>query len=514
MPAFLFTPSPDKDAVRFLKDKAPVSRAVFDGLLPELRPYAFTVAGVENVSILKKLRDRVAQLPAGADWNAIKGDLAQELSPWLGDDAAAGLRRAETLLRTHGYQAYAVTNYKVMQRQTDVFPWWEYDTADDEHVRSTHAALDGKIFPANAEFWKNHFPPWEWGCRCNIIARSADDVAEIETADAKKIPEARRVVKGDRLTLAEKNGVLMAEENGIPRAIDIRSPREKAGGSGYSFDPSVLEVSLDDLKARYVDQPETWQTFETWAKRQALDVGTKDQRPGTVWQWLEGSAKSKITSPKLPIPAAPVVPVPAPLVLRAPVSAAVRPVTTLPALREEVRATLAAIDRVHDDGLLPAVRVDAAPGRSAYGTFFPAQDRIGIMAHGPWPRMTTAHEVGHLLDYHVLGSAKTFASAAHPALQGWREAVHASASITSIVVSLKTARPVYNAAYLLRDREIWARSYAQYIAQKSGDPKMQQQLDIIRGSTQFLQWSDADFAPIAAAIDHVFKDKGWLGENT
>ena len=74
MPNFLFTPSPDKDAQRFLSGKAVVSRAVFDGLLPELRPYAFTVAGVENAQLLKKLRDRIAELPAGADWDEIKAD--------------------------------------------------------------------------------------------------------------------------------------------------------------------------------------------------------------------------------------------------------------------------------------------------------------------------------------------------------------------------------------------------------------------------------------------------------
>lgn len=312
MPEFLFTPTPDKDAKRFIAGKAAVSSAVFEGLLPELRPYAFTVAGVENIQILKKLRDRVAQLPEGADWNAIKGDLAKEISPWLGNDRAAGLRRAETLLRTHGYQAFGVTHYNVLQRQTDVFPWWEYDTADDEQVRSTHRALDGKIFPANSQFWIYHFPPWEWGCRCNVIARSADDVAEIEAADARKIPEARRVIKGDRLTRAENDGVLIIEENGIPRMFDIRAPRQKFGGSGYSFDPSALEISLEDLKGRYVEQPETWATFETWAKKTKV---TGQKR--TVWEWLDGkpvAPRPRPLAPPVAPPIAPPIAPPAPIV--------------------------------------------------------------------------------------------------------------------------------------------------------------------------------------------------------
>lgn len=282
MPSFLFTPSPDKDAQRFLGGKAVVSRTVFDGLLPELRPYAFTVAGVENAQLLKKLRDRIAELPAGADWDELKADLAEEISPWLGGDAEAGRRRAETLLRTHGYQAFAVTHYRTLQQQLEVFPFWEYDTANDDRVRSTHAALDGKVFPANSPFWRSHFPPWEWGCRCNVIARSADDVAEIEAEDAKKIPEARRVIKGERLAKVEQEGTLLSETNGVPTVIDLRSPREKFGGSGFAFDPSALEIPLEDLKARYATHPEVWEAFETWARGQKLAKGR-----GTVWDWLE-----------------------------------------------------------------------------------------------------------------------------------------------------------------------------------------------------------------------------------
>ena len=67
MPDFLFTPEPNKEAAAFVAGKAAVSRAVFDGLLPELRPYAFTVAGVEDFRVLKRLRDRIAQQPGLVD---------------------------------------------------------------------------------------------------------------------------------------------------------------------------------------------------------------------------------------------------------------------------------------------------------------------------------------------------------------------------------------------------------------------------------------------------------------
>jgi SPP1 gp7 family putative phage head morphogenesis protein len=286
MPSFLFTPTRNEAAIRFLKSKPAVSREVFDGLLPDLRARAFTVTGIESASLLKKLQNRIAELPAGADWDEVKGGIAESLSPYVGEDAAAARRRAETILRVNGYQAYAVGHYGVLQRQADVFPFLEYDTANDEKVRSSHASLDGKILPANHPFWRSHFPPWEFGCRCGVIARTADDVAEIEAADARKVPEARRVIQGERLDRLTRDGVLMTEENGLPRPVDVRSPREKFGGSGFAFDPSSLGLDLAELRSRYAEHPEVWKTFETWARRTEI--------PGqgrTVWAWLEKGAK-------------------------------------------------------------------------------------------------------------------------------------------------------------------------------------------------------------------------------
>jgi hypothetical protein len=136
-----------------------------------------------------------------------------------------------------------------------------------------------------------------------------------------------------------------------------------------------------------------------------------------------------------------------------------------------------------------------------------------VRPSGPWPQLTTAHEVGHLLDYTVLGEAGTFASEVHADFAEWRRAVRASEAITSIRATQGTVKGLHKAEYYLRGHEMWARSYAQYIATKSGDAEMLRQLDIIRGVGDIghlIQWSDADFAPIAAAIENILKKKGWL----
>jgi SPP1 gp7 family putative phage head morphogenesis protein len=279
MPKFLHAPAPHKTAAKFVRSKTAVSAEVFQRLLPEVRARAITITGVESTTVIARARSRIAKLPEGANWDEVKKGVVADLIPWLEPERAK--RRAELLLRIHGYQAYGAAAYEVMDRQRDVFPYWQYQSAEDSRVRPTHAALDGKVLPANSTFWQAHYPPWEFGCRCQVVPISTDDLEDIRQEDAKRVPEARKVVEGDTLKKLEQTGTLMAEVDGVPRSFDMRSPREKQGGSGFHWHPGDLRLTEKQLRARYQDNPEAWAWFENWSKSQKLG------RRGTVWEWLQ-----------------------------------------------------------------------------------------------------------------------------------------------------------------------------------------------------------------------------------
>ena len=69
-------------------------------------------------------------------------------------------------------------------------------------------------------------------------------------------------------------------------------------------------------------------------------------------------------------------------------------------------------------------------------------------------------------------------------------------------------------AYLLRDREMVARAYAQYVAWRSGDAALLSQIDDDLGADSALvslrQWPYAEFLPIALQFDMLFERVGWL----
>jgi SPP1 gp7 family putative phage head morphogenesis protein len=285
----LTEPVPHEEARRFIAGKTPTSRAVFDRMLPELRGRAFVVSGIEDANLLQRFRDRIADLPQGGDWDAIRQEIAEDLVPFFVDPQAGGEemqkqieaahRRAELLVRTHGFQAYAATRYRDQMANRDIHPWWQYKAFGDGRVRETHQALDGLVFPAGHDFWKDHYPPWDWGCRCIVIGLSPEVVDRMRAQDAGKAPDERRVIEGEVLERALETGRL---QRGPNRAIDLRSPVERAEGAqarnvAYRWNPGELAPNLEQLRDRY--DPPVWAEFERWAKRTEIEKGQ------TVWEW-------------------------------------------------------------------------------------------------------------------------------------------------------------------------------------------------------------------------------------
>ena len=182
---------PDEAAAAYIRGKAVADPKNFGNLPPQLKQRAFTVAGIEQIDALRRISDAIAKLPEGASWDEAKKEIAAEISPFTGGDMKAARARAEWQLRTHGFQAYAVARHQQQMETIDVFPYWKYETVGDSRVRPGHAALDGKILRAVDPWWKTHYPPWEWGCRCIVEALDEEDArtAGISTHAEMPTPE-------------------------------------------------------------------------------------------------------------------------------------------------------------------------------------------------------------------------------------------------------------------------------------------------------------------------------------
>lgn len=84
----------------------------------------------------------------------------------------------ETEYNTAVLTGEASATYNRLIKQAELFPYWEYKTAGDDHVRHTHRLLEGLILPANDPRWKKIFPPNGWNCRCYIVPRMKHEFDE------------------------------------------------------------------------------------------------------------------------------------------------------------------------------------------------------------------------------------------------------------------------------------------------------------------------------------------------
>jgi hypothetical protein len=190
------------------------------------------------------------------------------------------------------------------------------------------------------------------------------------------------------------------------------------------------------------------------------------------------------------------------------------------------------IDAVHGDGRL--VRMSVRLGRlddGIDGLYEDLARQITINPAGPYLRMAMLHEVGHLVDARAFeghsGSAQRPASIRLALFAAWRAAMIQSRPVRSyrLIAEDLRQRIARDTAsdddredlifidYLTDVRELWARSYVQYIAIHATDDRLvsewrqYQGEDAMTGLPQ--QWDDVEFEPIARSVDHIFRQQGW-----
>jgi hypothetical protein len=207
---------------------------------------------------------------------------------------------------------------------------------------------------------------------------------------------------------------------------------------------------------------------------------------------------------------------------------------------EPLHRALAAIDKVHGDGkrrTVPLVRTIAplAPLESysfeGYYRFDEANGQvieISVCKTCPRPEFTAVHEIGHYLDHHIIGRPSVFASVKDPILDEWRATVAMTQEVRTLFqrqqdpgftvspdgverTPLRVDQGVVE--YLLQCCEVFARSYAQYIATASGDAVLLTQCNqVLRSSISRVyptQWERDSFEPVREAMDKLFRRKGW-----
>lgn len=84
--------------------------------------------------------------------------------------------RLKTIFRTNMQQAYMVGRWQQIMQTAKERPYLRYDAIDDSRTRPKHRKWDGTILPFNHKWWRTHYPPCGYNCRCSITQFSKADL--------------------------------------------------------------------------------------------------------------------------------------------------------------------------------------------------------------------------------------------------------------------------------------------------------------------------------------------------
>lgn len=189
-----------------------------------------------------------------------------------------------------------------------------------------------------------------------------------------------------------------------------------------------------------------------------------------------------------------------------------------------------AIDKVHGDGNLRQIPLQQEDVQGINGAYYSIrnQNRAGIPKKitigpsGDTVELTTAHEIGHFIDDQILNVAlgRDSHKLLSPEIEAWYDAINNSNAVKVMQENIRSGKMIFAGreyaadikylTYATTPEELWARSYAQYIAFESGDENMKHQVrKVVGGYYGERQWADDDFVPIREAITGILKAVGW-----
>jgi hypothetical protein len=187
-------------------------------------------------------------------------------------------------------------------------------------------------------------------------------------------------------------------------------------------------------------------------------------------------------------------------------------------LRNSVQQTVKHIGALHQIPTMPSLGIRCEPMDES-GFFDPSKWQYGIRIADTCetPHLTTAHEVGHAIDWFVFGEGARYGSetATGGVWQNWHRVVSSSMHVQQLRrdrEKTEWGRPLIAiCTYLLKPRELLARAYAQRAALRCSLPPLKAEMRA--GQVKKMaptEWDDQDFLAVDEALSELLVHHGCM----
>ena len=186
---------PDEEAVRHFRAKR--NRQDWDwsfdwrDVAAEEHLTQFTFAKAAKLDVLEAVRAEVDRAIAeGATLREFTRTLKPRLQKlgWWGEKEMVdprtgetrlveiGPRRLATIFDTNLRMAHARGRWERIEALKEDMPYLRYVATLDARTRPDHARWHGTVLPVDDPWWRSHYPPNGWRCRCQVVQLSEGDM--------------------------------------------------------------------------------------------------------------------------------------------------------------------------------------------------------------------------------------------------------------------------------------------------------------------------------------------------
>ena len=180
---------PFAEAIAFLRDKLDLPTKRWNDLWQSAHDRGFMVAGATKADLLADLHAAVLKArEQGTTLAEFRKDFEALVARhgwtgWTGEDTQAGRAwRTRTIYETNLRTSYQAGRWAQMTDPATLKwrPYWRYKHSDSVRVpRPHHLAWDGLVLRADDPWWRTHYPPNGWGCKCRAFAISKEDLRKL-----------------------------------------------------------------------------------------------------------------------------------------------------------------------------------------------------------------------------------------------------------------------------------------------------------------------------------------------
>ena len=164
------------NAINNLQQKLPLATDYWNDLLGPIHAKQFTIAGAP-IDVVKDVHNALIQaLKEGKTLSQFRKDFDDTVTRngW----SYKGTRgwRTALIYNTNMHSAYMAGRWEQIWKNKKKRPYLEYRCVIDSKTRPEHRRWHRIILPVDHPFWKTHYPPNGWNCRCTVRTYSVEEL--------------------------------------------------------------------------------------------------------------------------------------------------------------------------------------------------------------------------------------------------------------------------------------------------------------------------------------------------